>query len=67
MIKLFQNVKELLLVRGDSTVAEMSAGADEKFDFRTHAPTESAVETWMNLVEGEMTRTLQQIAKEAVF
>lgn len=67
MIKLFQNVKELLLVRGDSAVAGMSAGHDEKFDFRTHQPTEGAVETWMNLVESEMTRTLQSIMKEAVF
>ena len=67
MIKLFQNVKELLLVRGDTAVAGMSAGADEKFDFRTHSPTEGPVEVWMNLVECEMVRTLQSITKEAVF
>lgn len=67
MIKLFQNVKDLLLVRGDTAVAGMSAGADEKFDFRTATPTEGAVETWMTLVESEMTRTLQAITKEAVF
>jgi len=67
MIKLFQNVKELLLVRGDSAVAGMSAGADERFEFRTAQPTEGPVEVWMNLVEGEMMRTLQAITKEAVF
>jgi dynein heavy chain len=67
MIKLFQNVKELLLVRGDTAVAGMSAGVDERFDFRTPQPTEGAVEVWMNLVESEMCRTLQSITKEAVF
>ena len=67
MLKLFDNVKELLFGRAGKAVAGMRSSEAESFDFVEPTLVDGAVETWMTAAEGGMVQSLWSITKEGVF
>jgi len=66
LLKLFDNVKELIFSKAKA-VTGMVSDEGEAFDLREPRKAEGAVENWMGKVDQEMQSTLKKITKEAVY
>jgi dynein heavy chain len=66
MLKLFDNCRELLVMRG-KTVIGMKSDEDEFFEFKESIKVEKPVEGWLVKTDLEMQSTLKNITKEATF
>lgn len=70
IIKMYDNVASLRLVKGNDnvTVAQAMISAEkEVMEFRQHILAEGRVEDWMTKVLAEMRRTNRLITKESVY
>ena len=66
LMKLFDNCKNFKL-ENEKNIMGMISDEGESYDFREIIKPEGAVETWMNLVNDEMKKTLKTITKEGIF
>ena len=70
MIKMFDNIASLKLVKSQdnvTTAQAMISAEREVMEFRQHVITEGRVEDWMTKVLGETKRTNCLITKEAIY
>lgn len=70
MIKMFDNIKSLTLVKsamGANVATAMNSGENEVMKFKSQVKTEGRVEAWMNDVLAEMRSTNRHITKKAIF
>nr|CCA14061.1 PREDICTED: similar to hCG1811879 putative [Albugo laibachii Nc14] len=67
MLKLFDNVKQVIFHPSMKKVIAMESSEGESFSFRIPANVEGPVEVWMSDVEAQMKDTLHTIVKEGVF
>lgn len=67
MLKLFDNVKQVVFHPSMKKVVAMESSEGESFYFRASANVEGPVESWMSNVEAQMKDTLHTIVKEGVF
>lgn len=70
MIKMFDNIKSLTLVKsamGVNVATQMNSSEGEIMKFKNQVKTEGRVEEWMNDVLSEMRNTNRHITKKAIF
>ncbi|KAH8092928.1 dynein light chain binding protein [Aureococcus anophagefferens] len=67
MLKLFDNVKELIFARNAKSVTGMVASEKESFNLDPPSPIDGPVEVWMTKVEESMKESLHGITKAGVY
>lgn len=67
MLKLFDNCKELITVRGGKLITGMISDESEQYQLFEPQKPEGAVEIWMTRLDEEMIRTLHRKTKESTF
>jgi dynein heavy chain, axonemal len=70
MIKMFDNIKSLTLIKsvmGTNVATAMNSSEGEIMQFKSQVPTEGRVEKWMNDVLNEMRNSNRHITKKAIF
>ncbi|KAH8046310.1 dynein light chain binding protein [Aureococcus anophagefferens] len=67
MLKLFDNVKELIFARNAKSVTGMVASEKESFNLDPPSPIDGPVEVWMTKVEESMKESLHGITKAGIW